>query len=85
MNKANEIRPMFRRLAEIAERTGCAVILIGHLNKAAGGQSAYRGLGSIDFRAAARSVLLIGARETGTEMCALSSMTNLLLRRRVSP
>ena len=31
-----------------------------HLNKAAGGQSAYRGLGSIDFRAAARSVLLIG-------------------------
>ena len=60
MNKANEIRPIFRRLAEIAERTGCAVILIGHLNKAAGGQSAYRGLGSIDFRAAARSVLLIG-------------------------
>lgn len=60
MNKANEIRPIFRKLAEIAERTGCAVILIGHLNKAAGGQSAYRGLGSIDFRAAARSVLLIG-------------------------
>ena len=60
MNRANEVRPMFRRLADVAERTGCAVILIGHLNKAAGGQSAYRGLGSIDFRAAARSVLLIG-------------------------
>lgn len=60
MNKANEIRPIFRRLAEVAERTGCAVVLIGHLNKASGGQSAYRGLGSIDFRAAARSVLLIG-------------------------
>ena len=60
MNKANEIRPIFRRLADVAERTGCAVVLIGHLNKAAGGQSAYRGLGSIDFRAAARSVLLIG-------------------------
>ena len=60
MNKANEIRPIFRRLAEVAERTACAVILIGHLNKAAGGQNAYRGLGSIDFRAAARSVLLIG-------------------------
>ena len=59
MNKANEVRPIFRRLAEVAERTGCAVILIGHLNKASGGQSAYRGLGSIDFRAAARSVLLI--------------------------
>ncbi|MGI6498993.1 MAG: AAA family ATPase [Oscillospiraceae bacterium] len=60
MNKANEIRPIFRRLADVAERTGCAVILIGHLNKASGGQTAYRGLGSIDFRAAARSVLLIG-------------------------
>ena len=60
MNRANEVRPMFRRLADVAERTGCAVILIGHLNKTAGGQSAYRGLGSIDFRAAARSVLLIG-------------------------
>ena len=60
MNRANEVRPMFRRLADVAERTGCAVILIGHFNKAAGGQSAYRGLGSIDFRAAARSVLLIG-------------------------
>ena len=42
-----------RRLAEIAERTGCAVFPIGHLNRAAGGQSAYRGLGSIDFRVAA--------------------------------
>lgn len=60
INRANEVRPIFRRLADVAERTGCAVVLIGHLNKAAGGQSAYRGLGSIDFRAAARSVLLIG-------------------------
>ncbi|MFQ9516755.1 MAG: hypothetical protein ACLRZ9_13150 [Eubacterium sp.] len=34
--------PHFRRLAEVAERTGCAFILIGHLNKGAGGQSAYR-------------------------------------------
>ena len=60
INTAHEIRTIFLRLAEVAERTACAVILIGHLNKAAGGQSAYRGLGSIDFRAAARSVLLIG-------------------------
>ena len=31
MNRANEVRPMFRRLADVAERTGCAVILIGQL------------------------------------------------------
>lgn len=60
MNRANEIRPIFRRLGEIAQDTGCAIVLIGHLNKAANTNSAYRGLGSMDFRAAARSVLLVG-------------------------
>ena len=44
----------------MADRTGCAIILIGHMNKAQGLKSSYRGLGSIDFRAAARSVLLVG-------------------------
>ena len=61
MNKANEIRPIFRRLAEVAERTACAVILIGHLNKAAGGQSAYRGLGSIVVRARRGVCFSLGA------------------------
>lgn len=60
MHRANEIRPMFKRLCRMAERTGCAVILIGHMNKAQGLKASYRGLGSIDFRAAARSVLLVG-------------------------
>lgn len=60
MNRANEIRPIFRRLGEIAQETGCAIVLIGHLNKAANTNSAYRGLGSMDFRAAARSMLLVG-------------------------
>ena len=69
MNKANEVRPIFRRLADVAEHTGYAVILIGHLNKAAGGQSAYRGLGSIDFRVAARSVLLIGRVKREPNVC----------------
>ena len=40
--------------------TGCAIILIGHLNKAAGSQSTYRGLGSIDITAVVRSLLFIG-------------------------
>ena len=60
MNRANEIRSVLKKVADVAERTGCAIVLVGHLNKAAGISSAYRGLGSIDFRAAARSVLLIG-------------------------
>lgn len=60
MHRANEIRPIVKRLGAMAERNDCAVILVGHMNKAQGAKSAYRGLGSIDFRAAARSVLLIG-------------------------
>lgn len=60
MNRANEIRTVLKNVAAVAERTGCAIVLVGHLNKSAGANSAYRGLGSIDFRAAARSVLLVG-------------------------
>lgn len=60
MHRANEVRPVLKRVAAMAERTGCAVILIGHMNKAQGLKSGYRGLGSIDFRAAARSVLVVG-------------------------
>jgi hypothetical protein len=60
MNRANEVRPIFRKLGMIADRTGCAIVLIGHLNKASGTQSTYRGLGSIDIMAAVRSLLFIG-------------------------
>lgn len=60
MHRANEIRPIIKRLGFIAERNDCAIVLVGHMNKMQGAKSAYRGLGSIDFRAAARSVLVIG-------------------------
>ena len=60
MNRANEVRPIFMRLGQVAQRTGCAILLIGHLNKAAGMQSLQRGLGSTDIAAAVRSVMFIG-------------------------
>lgn len=60
MNRANEVRPIFRKLGDIAHRHACAIILIGHLNKSVGTQSTYRGLGSIDMTAAVRSLLFIG-------------------------
>ena len=60
MHRANEIRPVMKRLSVLAEKYECAVVLIGHLNKSSLGKSNYRGLGSIDFHAAARSVLLVG-------------------------
>ena len=64
MHRANEVRPIFKRLGQLAEQTGCAIVLVGHMNKMQGAKSAYRGLGSIDFRAAARSVLLVGRPES---------------------
>ena len=66
MNRANEARDMTKHLGQVAERTGCAIVLIGHMNKNAGGKVAYRGRGSIDFFAVARSVLLV-SRVKGQE------------------
>lgn len=60
MHRANEIRPVLKRLGNLAEKYNCAIVLIGHMNKASGTKSTYRGLGSIDFQAAARSVLVMG-------------------------
>ena len=60
MHRANEIRPVLKHLSMLAEKYDCAVILIGHMNKSMGNKSSYRGLGSIDFQATARSVLIVG-------------------------
>ena len=60
MHRANEIRPVLKHLGIIAEKHNYAIILIGHMNKASGMKSGYRGLGSIDFTAAARSILVVG-------------------------
>ena len=39
MHRANEIRPVLKKLGMIAEKYQCAVILIGHMNKASGSKS----------------------------------------------
>ncbi len=36
MNRANEARDMTKKLGQLADRTGCAIVLIGHMNKAGG-------------------------------------------------
>ncbi|HAM68513.1 MAG TPA: hypothetical protein DCP68_02715 [Ruminococcus sp.] len=59
MHRANEVRPIMAHLGNIAEKYGCAIVLIGHMNKSSGQKASYRGLGSIDFAAAARSVLIV--------------------------
>jgi AAA domain len=60
MNSASAVRPVLVRLAKVAEETGVAIVFVRHLAKAAQTKAIYRGLGSIDFTAACRSVLIVG-------------------------
>ena len=61
IHRANECRAISAPLALIAERHGCAILAVRHLGKSRGGGHALNaGIGSIDFAAAARSVLLVG-------------------------
>lgn len=50
-------RKLMRRLGMWASTYNCAIVLIGHLRKQGNTKDLYRGLGSIDVTAAARSVL----------------------------
>lgn len=78
MNRANEAREVTKHLASVAERTGCAIILIGHMNKGSGAKAAYRGIGSVDFYAIARSVLLVGKVPDDEEVRAVCQIKNNL-------
>ena len=61
IHKANQVRQVTAHLARLAEKHGPAIITIRHLTKGGSLKPIYRGLGSIDFTAAARSVLLAGS------------------------
>ena len=78
MNRANEARDMTKKLGALAEKHQCAIVLIGHMNKAAGNRAAYRGMGSIDFFAVARSVLLVGRVEGEPNIRAVIQIKNNL-------
>ena len=56
---AGRMRQQLKKLADIAARYSCAMVIIGHMNKASGEKNLYRGLGTIDIAAIARSVLMI--------------------------
>jgi predicted ATP-dependent serine protease len=78
MNRANEARDMTKKLGALAEKYKCAIVLIGHMNKASGNKAAYRGMGSIDFFAVARSVLLVGRVEGEPQLRAVVQIKNNL-------
>lgn len=78
MNRANEARDMTKKLGALAEKYKCAIVLIGHMNKTSGNKAAYRGMGSIDFFAVARSVLLVGRIEGEPNIRAVVQIKNNL-------
>jgi hypothetical protein len=57
-HKDSSARLALTQVADFAHRSGCAVVLIRHLNKNVGQRAAYRGSGSTAFTAAARSAVL---------------------------
>lgn len=59
MNSANETRTAFNHLISVAKDTGCAIVIIAHMNKAKDTSPLYRTSGSIDIAGAARSILAI--------------------------
>jgi putative DNA primase/helicase len=65
-HRANEVRPRLRNLTDLAEKHKCSILAIRHLGKSGKGKAIYSGLGSIDFAAAARSILLAGEHKGQT-------------------
>lgn len=57
MNKASDTRPVLAALAALAEKYRVAVLVLRHLTKGKQTKVLYQGMGSIDFAAAARSIL----------------------------
>jgi hypothetical protein len=61
LHRSNETRPVMDGLARLAEKHGCAFLLLRHLSKQSGGKAIHRGLGSIDLTGAVRSEMLAGS------------------------
>lgn len=59
LNAANETRAEFNHLIEVAKETGCAIVLVTHMNKMRDTSPLYRTSGSIDIAGAVRSILAI--------------------------
>jgi hypothetical protein len=71
LHRSNETRPILDGLSKLAEKHGCAILLLRHLSKQSGGKAIHRGLGSIDLSGAVRSEMLAGSLPDDPEARAL--------------
>jgi hypothetical protein len=60
-HRDQDVRRALHPLAVMAERTGCCVLVIRHLNKSGGQHAIYRGGGSIGIVGASRAAFMVGA------------------------
>ncbi len=77
-NRDQDVRRALTPLKQVAERTGAAVVLVRHLNKAAGASPLYRGGGSIGIIGAARSGLVVGRHPEDEGLRVLAGQKNNL-------
>lgn len=77
-HKDQDIRRVLSGLAALADRTGCTVLLLRHLNKAKGGDPLYRGGGSIGIVGAARAGFLVAPDPEDAERRVLASVKSNL-------
>lgn len=77
-NNDQEVRRALTPLKQLAERTGAAIVIVRHLNKASGSNPLYRGGGSIGIVGAARSGLVVGKHPENDELRVLAGQKNNL-------
>ena len=78
MNSVKGVRTTLKKLGTVAAKTKCAILFIGHLTKAEGKKTLYRGLGSIDIPAIARSVLYLQRSQYDKRIRIISQIKNSL-------
>lgn len=75
-----DVRQVLKNLSKIASDTNCAIILVGHLNKNERGKDLYRGIGSVDFSAIARSILHLKKSENDSRIRIIFQVKNSLAK-----
>jgi hypothetical protein len=73
-HRDQDVRRVLSPLAALADRSGVAILLLRHLNKASGQSAINRGGGSIGIIGASRSALLAGRDPRESGVCVLASV-----------
>ena len=85
LNTESDSRPLARKLIAIAQSFDCAIVGVRHIGKAKGnGDARAAGLGSVAWRASARSVLMVGRDEETGEKALCQTKNNLAEESKIS-